>query len=173
MPSNASQATQTRATPTRRAAKADAIKLLKADHAEVKKLFAQYAKMAKAEQDASERSALANDICDKLTVHTKIEEEIFYPAAREALGGNSDLVDEADVEHASAKELIAQIREGNPEDDHYDAKVTVLGEYVDHHVKEEQDQMFPKIKSKLDLQALGEQLQARKEELLGELSAAH
>jgi hemerythrin superfamily protein len=109
-------------------------------------------------------------------VHATIEEEVFYPAAREALGEDADLVDEADIEHASAKELIAQIEGSSPEDDHFDARVKVLGEYIDHHVKEEEGEMFPKVKkAKLDTAALGTALVARKEELIAALSeeAAH
>jgi len=155
-----------------RRAKADAVKLLKSDHAEVKKLFAHYEKLATAGAPSAERSQCAGEICDKLTVHATLEEEIFYPAAREALGaGHDDLVDEADVEHASAKELIAQIRASNPGEEHYDAKVRVLGEYIAHHVKEEQNEMFPKLSKKLDMASLGEQLQARKAELMEGLAS--
>lgn len=140
---------------------ADAIALLKADHAKVQDLFSQF---EKARSD-DRKQTLAQQICAELTVHTTIEEEIFYPAAREALD-DDDLVDEADVEHASAKELIAQIQGGSPDDDKWDAKVTVLGEYIKHHVKEEQNEMFPKLrKAELDLRALGDQLRARKQEL--------
>ncbi|SHN34158.1 hemerythrin domain-containing protein [Rhizobacter sp. OV335] len=161
------------ATRTRKAPPADAIKLLRADHAEVKKLFAEYDKLAKAEADASEREALALDICAKLTVHAQIEEEIFYPACRDVLQDQDDLLDEATVEHASAKDLIAQLQSSSPDDDMYDAKVKVLGEYIDHHVKEEQNELFPKVRPKLDRKELGEQLQARKDALLARLDGAH
>jgi hemerythrin superfamily protein len=155
-----------------RAKKTDAIALLKADHAEVKKCFKEYQKLVDAEADSDQRQELAEQICMLLTVHATIEEEIFYPAAREVLGEDADLVDEADVEHASAKDLIAQIQGMDPDDDLYDAKVKVLGEYIDHHVKEEQDEMFPKVKEAgLDTKALGEQLQSRKEELMTEETA--
>src|SRR5207344_2725761 len=103
----ASKKTTTRSTS---ASAPDAIALLKADHAEVKKCFQSYQKLVDAQADASERQALAEQICLLLTVHATVEEEIFYPAARELLGEDADLVDEADVEHASAKELIAQIQ---------------------------------------------------------------
>jgi hemerythrin superfamily protein len=139
----------------------DAIALLRADHAEVSEMFEQFAKA----RDANRKLKLAQTICTELKIHTAIEEEIFYPAAREALD-EEDLMDEAEVEHASAKELISQIEAGSPGDEKWDAKVTVLGEYIKHHVKEEQTEMFPKVKkTKLDLKALGEQLRQRKEEL--------
>lgn len=154
-----------------RSVSADAIALLKADHAEVKKCFEDYQKLVDAEADGEERQPLAEQICMLLTVHAAIEEEIFYPAARELLGDDADLVDEADVEHASAKELIAQIQGMEPDDDHYDAKVKVLGEYIDHHVKEEQDEMFPKVKKAgMDTKAIGEELAARKQALMAEMS---
>ena len=122
---------------------ADAVDLLTDDHLEVGALFKQYEKLAKKEAPAEQRRTLAQTICDMLKAHTTIEEEIFYPAARRA-GIDADLLDEADIEHASAKELIAQIEGGDPDDDHYDAKVKVLGEYITHHVVEEHTEMFPK-----------------------------
>jgi hemerythrin superfamily protein len=148
----------------------DAIALLKADHKEVNDLFQEYEELADAEADGEERQALAEQICDMLTVHATIEEEIFYPAARES-DVESDLLDEAEVEHASAKDLIAQIKSMAPEDDLYDAKVKVLGEYINHHVQEEEGEMFPKCrKAKMDLATLGSELESRKSELMGELS---
>jgi hemerythrin superfamily protein len=143
----------------------DAVALLRADHAKVQELFDQFEKTRK----ESLKVKLAQEICLELTVHASIEEEIFYPAVREATE-DEDMLDEAEVEHASAKELIAQIEDGSPADDKWEAKVTVLGEYIRHHVKEEQNEMFPKAKkSGLDLKALGEQLLARKEELLSSM----
>jgi hemerythrin superfamily protein len=140
----------------------DALALLKADHAKVQELFDQF---EKARRDDQKRK-LAQTICQELTVHTSIEEEIFYPAAREATE-DEDTLDEAEVEHASAKELISQIEDGGPGDELWDAKVKVLGEYVKHHVKEEETELFPEVrKSDLDLKTLGEQLLARKQELL-------
>lgn len=101
-----------------------------------------------------------------LTVHAQIEEEVFYPAARQVLD-EPDLVDEADVEHASAKDLIAQIEASDPSDDHYDAKVKVLGEYINHHVEEEEKELFKAVKKAgLDTRQVGEELAARKEELM-------
>lgn len=140
----------------------DAIKLLKQDHREVEQLFDQF------EASRSNRKQqIAEQICQMLTVHAQIEEEIFYPAARQALK-EEDLVDEATVEHQSAKDLIAQIQGASGADDLFEAKVKVLGEYVRHHVKEEEGEMFKQLNSrKIDLVALGEQLLSRKQQLLG------
>jgi hemerythrin superfamily protein len=162
--------TTARKTATTRKASTDAIKLLTEDHKAVKALFKQYEKLVKDEAEDEEKQQIAQQICTQLSVHAAVEEEIFYPAAREVLD-EADLVDEADVEHASVKELVGQIESSSPEeDDHYDARVKVLGEYVDHHVKEEEGELFPKLKkSDLDLDAVGEQIAARKEELLAEL----
>jgi hemerythrin superfamily protein len=154
-----------------RAAKTDATVLLQRDHADVNKLFRQYQKLADGEAEGEERQALAAQICQMLTVHATIEEEIFYPAAREA-EVDSDLLDEAEVEHASAKDLIAQIQSMSPEDELYDAKVTVLGEYIKHHVQEEEGEMFPKCRrAKMDLAGLAEALAERKSELMVETPA--
>ena len=154
-----------------RAGSNEATALLKRDHAEVKKLFKDYDKLAEREAKAGERQALAEQICTMLTVHATIEEEIFYPAAR-AAEVESDLLDEAEVEHASAKDLIAQIESMSPDDELYDAKVKVLGEYVDHHVEEEEGEMFPQCRqSEMDLAALGAELAARKAELMAETPA--
>ncbi len=151
----------------------DAISLLKADHAEVKECFQAYQKLVDAGAAASKRKPMAEKICLMLTVHSTIEQEIFYPAAREMLGAEVGLIDEADVEHASAKELIAQIEAMEPDEDYYDAKVKVLGEYIDHHVKEEQNEMFPAVKKAgMDIKAIGQELQARKKELMAEMSEA-
>jgi len=168
--------TKSRATAKTGSAKAgsarstDAIQLLTNDHKEVKQLFKAYEKLAKDEESAAEdKQQLAEEICGLLTVHATIEEELFYPAAKDALD-EPDLVDEATVEHASAKDLIAQIEASTPDDELYDAKVKVLAEYIEHHVKEEEGEMFPKAKKAgLDLDALGEELAARKQELMTEL----
>ena len=144
----------------------DAISILTEDHRKVKKMFQDFDKLKGSEADEEQKRTLVEMICEELTVHTQIEEEIFYPAVRAAID-DDDLMDEADVEHAGAKDLIAQLEDMEPGDDHYDAKVTVLGENVDHHVKEEQDEMFPKArKAKVDLDALGAEMLARKQELL-------
>jgi hemerythrin superfamily protein len=154
-----------------RAAKTDATALLKQDHDDVRKLFDEYEELADDQADAEERQALAEQICTMLTAHATIEEEIFYPAAREA-EVESDLLDEAEVEHASAKDLIAQIQSMSPDDELYDAKVKVLGEYVEHHVQEEEGEMFPQCrKAEMDLAALAEALAERKSQLLAESPA--
>jgi len=148
--------------------RADATTLLAKDHKDVKALFKRYDKLTKAEADGSERQELAEQICQMLTVHATIEEEIFYPAVREA-DVDEDLLDEAEVEHASAKDLIGQIQSMSPDDDLYDAKVTVLGEYINHHVAEEEGQMFPKARrAKVDLEGLAGQLKERKDALMSE-----
>jgi hemerythrin superfamily protein len=149
----------------------DACDLLDADHKAVKKLFKAYEELMKSRGRtvAQKKMDLAHQICNELTVHAQIEEEIFYPALRAAIK-DTDMLAEAEVEHASAKDLIAQIEGAGAVDEMFDAKVTVLGEYIDHHVKEERNEMFPKARAarKLDLIALRDQLQARKEELMGE-----
>ncbi len=152
----------------------DACSLLDADHRNVKKLFKEFEPLAesKAKSAPAKRRQLADQICLELTVHAQIEEEIFYPALREVIK-EEDLLDEAEVEHASAKDLIAQIREGDENDSKWCAKVIVLGEYIDHHVKEERNEIFVKARAarKLDLVAMRETLQARKEELMSEMAA--
>ena len=148
----------------------DAIALLTKDHAEVKALFKKYKQLCESGTDGSEKEAIALEICTQLTAHATVEEEIFYPATRAE--DTDDLLDEAEVEHGTAKDLIAQIEDMEPDDDLYDAKVTVLGEYIDHHVKEEEGELFPKArKLGIDLGELGAQMKARKEELLAELEA--
>jgi len=156
--------TETKTKPRKRADTPDAIALLKADHREVEGWFDDFEKT----ESASKKQKLADKICLALRVHTEIEEEIFYPACREA-GLEDDMMDEADVEHDGAKKLIAEIEAGKAGDDHWDAKVHVLGEMIKHHVKEEEqrDGMFAKAKkADLDLGELGEAMQARKKELM-------
>jgi hemerythrin superfamily protein len=135
----------------------DAIEMLIADHKTVKKLFGKF-EIHKNDGDAEDKASIVKQICNALKVHTTLEEEIFYPAVRKAIQ-DSALMDEALVEHSGAKDLIAQLEEADPEDDLYDAKVTVLGEQIDHHVKEEEGAMFPKAKkAKVDTAALGAQM---------------
>jgi hemerythrin superfamily protein len=144
----------------------DAVALLKADHRQVEGWFEEF------ESTRSDRrkQELAGKICQALKVHTQIEEEIFYPAFLEATN-DKDMHHEAEVEHNGAKKLIAQIEASGPDDDYYDAKVKVLSEMIKHHVKEEEQRggMFAEARqSEMDLKALGEQLQARKDELMAE-----
>src|SRR5262245_41815176 len=147
----------------------DAIKLLKADHDEVEELFAQYEKQKK--KNGNEKPELIEKICVALTIHAQIEEEIFYPAARNALEEDGEeLLDEAEVEHASIKSLVEQLEVMGWDDELCDAKVKVLSEYVKHHVKEEETEIFPKLKrTDLDLEALGTKLAERKAELMEEM----
>jgi hemerythrin-like domain-containing protein len=144
-----------------------ALKLLKQDHRAVAQALEAFESAGR-----DEKQALARRICRMLTVHSQIEEELLYPAARDALGSrDAHLVAEARVEHASLKDLIRQIEDREQMDEQYEAKVRVLGEYVKHHVGEEEHELFPRLeRSPLDLQALGERLAERKRELMGEES---
>lgn len=157
------------ASKTAKAGVVDAISILTEDHAKVKKLFKKY-ESVKESGKTEEKAEIAAEICSELTAHATAEEEIFYPAVRAAIN-DDELLNEADVEHASAKDLIAQISESSPDDDMFDAKIKVLAEYIDHHVKEEEGEMFPKArKAKVDLATLGVEIEARKEELLAEMA---
>jgi hypothetical protein len=155
---------------TGRASKSDAIALLKADHRQVEEWFEEFEKS----RSANKKQSLATSICNALKVHTTIEEEIFYPAFLKATK-DKDMHHEAVVEHDGAKKLIAEIEQSRPTDDFFDAKVKVLSEMIKHHVKEEEqaDGMFAEArKSKMDLEELGAELQARKEQLEGEMEHA-
>jgi hemerythrin superfamily protein len=155
--------------PTNSGAPGDAVSLLISDHAEVADLFEDYEALVDNDADEDERQALAERICTMLTVHATVEEEIFYPAAREVLDDES-LLNEAEVEHSTAKDLIEQIQSMEPGDELYDAKVKVLGEYINHHVQEEEGELFPQCQSAdMDLDELGEEINARKGELMEEL----
>lgn len=157
------------ATARKPAAKMGAVGMLIADHKKVQKAFKDFEKLKKGGSKRG-KSDIVRQTCADLTVHTTIEEEIFYPAARKAIK-DMDVMDEAAVEHAGAKELIAQLESMQPGDDLYDAKFTVLGESVNHHIREEQNEMFPKVrKTKLDLNALGEQMAQRRAELESQIS---
>ena len=147
----------------------DAIQLLMNDHREVKAMFQQYRKLVDSGGSDDDKMLLAEQICVALTVHTQLEEEVFYPASREVLTDDHGVVDEAYVEHASAKALVAQIKDATPDSPLYDAKVTVLDEYIDHHVHEEETTLFPKLRgSSLDLAQLGARMAQRKIELMSE-----
>ncbi len=142
----------------------DAIDMLIQDHEEVKAMFEKYEGLS--DRSVASKRKLALEICLALTKHATVEEEIFYPAVREAAKDNEDLVDEAVVEHASAKDLIAQIIGMQPTEDLYDAKIKVLSEQIEHHVEEEEGEMFPKARSAgLDLDILGQEMMARKAEV--------
>ncbi|MEO8626609.1 MAG: hemerythrin domain-containing protein [Betaproteobacteria bacterium] len=152
----------TRKKPSASTKTPDAVALLRADHKTVSALFAQYEKS----RSASKKKSIVTQICTELTVHTQIEEEIFYPAVKAALK-DKELVPEATVEHASVKSLIEQVKGKEPDGEMFDAKIKVMSEFVKHHVKEEQNEMFPKAKkTRLDMNELGARMAARKAELL-------
>lgn len=165
-------------TPSKSSAKAgqhgtaetDALVLLAEDHKKVQQLFDEFEKLTKKEeQDDEAKQMLVEMACAELTIHAQVEEEIFYPAMRQALE-ESDLLDEAEVEHATAKQLIGELNAMQPGDDLYEAKFTVLGEYVKHHVQEEEKEIFPKAKKqKAALDGMAEEIRQRKMELREEL----
>jgi hemerythrin-like domain-containing protein len=148
----------------------DVLKMLAEDHKKVKKMFDQFEKMKEEEdQDMEAKQLLVETCCAELTVHAQLEEELFYPALRDTID-DMDMLDEAEVEHASAKQLISELSSMQPEDELYDAKFTVLGEYVKHHIEEEEKEIFPKAKkAELDLQAMAEEARERKIEIRDEL----
>ena len=155
--------------PKSRTKTPDAIDLLKQDHDKVEKAFKEFEKMDR--EDAATCQELIRVVCEDLKTHTTIEEELVYPAVREAIE-DEDIMNEASVEHETAKMLIEQLENMQPDDPNYYATFTVLGEYVRHHIKEEESEMFPQVKkSDLDLKELGEQMRRRKEELVGETEA--
>ena len=147
----------------RKAKKQDALELLKRDHAEVKKAFKDFEKAKY--KDPNARKEFLASICKAIEMHATVEEEIFYPAVREKID-EDDLMNEAEVEHNSAKALMAEIEKLSGDDPMLKAHAMVLSEYIQHHVKEEENEMFPKVKrAKLDLEGLAEQMLQRKEEL--------
>ena len=170
--STGKSATKTSASARKTAAKKtaasrpqQAITLLKADHREVEKLFGQFEKA----KDDGRKLQLCQQICLELKVHTQIEEEIFYPTSREFLK-DDDIVNEALVEHQSAKDLIEQIEAMDVADEMFDAKMSVLKEMIEHHVEEEEKQFFPQVqKTEMDLKTIGEQLKSRKQELMAQM----
>lgn len=168
-PAKSAAKSKTTTTRKRRTGQRDplAVRLLKQDHREVEGWFDEYEQL----DDDREKVALFNKIALALKVHTTIEEEILYPEERGEV--DDDMLDEAYVEHDSAKKLIAEIEAMKPSDDYYDAKVKVLGEYIKHHVKEEEEPggLFAQAKKgDEDLDAMGERMKARKEELMAELA---
>jgi hemerythrin superfamily protein len=147
----------------------DALELLIADHREASELFEQFENLS--DRAKASKQKIVQKVCKALLIHTQIEEEILYPAVREFVKDLADKVDEAVVEHAAAKDLIRQLHDMNPDEDLYDAKVKVLSEEIEHHVKEEEEEMFPKLReSKMDLNAIGQELAQRKQELQSTLT---
>ena len=156
--------------PKTRSKSAAAIEMLKEDHAKVKKAFKEFETMDRSDTETCRQ--LVQTVCEDLKVHTTLEEEIFYPAVREAIE-DEDIMNEASVEHETAKMLIEQLENMEPDDPNYYATFTVLGEYVLHHVKEEEGEMFPEAKKAgVDMEALGQRMQERKSELLSQAERA-
>ncbi len=144
-----------------------AFEMLKQDHEKVEKAFKEFEKMDR--EDTESCYQLAMTVCEDLRVHTTLEEEIFYPAVREAID-DDDIMNEASVEHETAKMLIEQLENMQPDDPNFHATFTVLGEYVKHHVEEEEDEMFPAAKKcDLDFEALAERMRERREELVADM----
>jgi len=164
-----SASTRSKSTARRTAASSrqpDGVQLLKADHREVEKLFSQFEKARGDEQ----KLQIARQICMELRIHTQIEEEIFYPTSRDFLK-DDEIVNEAVVEHQAAKDLIDEIEAmDDPSDEMFEAKVTVLQEQIEHHVREEEKEYFPQVqKSDMDLKAIGEQMALRKQEIKAQM----
>ena len=165
--SSASQQSQRKAA----ASQPDALEFLKGQHREVEDLFKQFEKLGD-EGPSEEKEPIVRMACEKLTVHASIEEEIFYPAARE-IDDVESLLNEAEVEHNTAKDLIATLDSMDASDPMFSATFTVLSEYIKHHVKEEEGELFPKVKkSDLDLDALGQELAAQADELMSAQEAS-
>lgn len=170
MSTSVKPSTQDHATPTAHAK--DAIDLLTADHKTVMQLFEEFRVLMENVNiaDIRRKTSLVEKICRELSIHAQVEEEIFYPAVREALHDDG-MVDEAQREHEGAKQLIAKLENLPPEHEDYDASVLALRDEVEHHVAEEQEQMFVKAKrAGLDTMAIGEQLMQRKSMLVEEMS---
>jgi hemerythrin superfamily protein len=159
--------TRPRSSARGKAKRQDAIQLLASDHDEVEKLFQQF---QKSRHDGARKSDIVQRICTALTVHAEIEEEIFYPAVRDALSDKDEsLLDEAAIEHETIRNLVEEIEDSGHDDEMLAARMKVLCEYVMHHVKEEEGKIFPKAKkTRLDLDELGAELRERKMELMAE-----
>jgi Hemerythrin HHE cation binding domain len=165
--SSRSSATRSTARPATKA-REDILKMLKDDHRKAKKAFRDFEKLDPAE-DPEACQQIVEQTCAELTLHATLEEELFYPAARGVIR-EEDLIDEAEVEHMTAKQLIAQLQGMGPEDDKYAATFKVLGEYIEHHVKEEENEMFPQLtRAKLDWESLLEEMNERRAELAAKL----
>jgi hemerythrin superfamily protein len=147
----------------------DAIEILEHDHITVQKQFKEFARLGPIAPLAT-RIALVQDICTRLTIHSAIEEEFFYPAVRTVIH-DDELINKAEIEHASARYLIEQLLPLELDDEYFEAKVTVLREYTKHHINEEENQIFPKVRqTRLDLATLGRQMLDRKMELQSDLA---
>lgn len=159
------QTAMNKSTATKQSPKTqDAIAMLRADHKLVSELFDEYEKS----RSTPKKKQLVAKICNELSVHAQVEEEIFYPAVKMAIK-DKELIPEATVEHATVKDLIAQVEGVEPDGEMFDAKIKVLSEYIKHHVKEEQNEMFPKAKaSSLDMAELGAKMAQRKSELMAQ-----
>lgn len=143
----------------------DAVATLRSDHRAVEKAFAEFKKLT--DRDSAAKKKLADHICDELLVHMQLEEEIFYPAIKDSVKGVEEVVKEGVVEHSGAKVLIKQIKGMKGNEDLFDTKVNVLAEQIEHHVKEEEGEMFPKVlKSDVDIVALGERMAQRKTKII-------
>jgi hypothetical protein len=143
----------------------DAIDLLDADHLAIHALFQAYRELVRTRAPALQRRALAEEVCMELTIHGKLEQELFYPAMREALG-DDDLADAAEDQHGSQREIVAQILAGTPEDELYDRRVALLAGHVALHVQEEREQVFNRaLAARLDLAGLARAITVRREEL--------
>jgi hemerythrin superfamily protein len=140
----------------------DAITILTQDHRDVEKMFGEFEKLG--EGDTQKKKKLADQICQELNLHMAVEEELFYPTVKDEVKSSDDLVNEAIVEHAGAKDLMKQISSMKGDEELFDSKVLVLKELIEHHVEEEEDEMFPKVrKSSLDLEAIGDDIAAMKQ----------
>lgn len=147
------------------AARDEVFSMLMEDHKRVKKIFRDFERMD-IHEDADRCESMVKEACSMLELHTTLEEELFYPEARSCLGDES-IVDEAEVEHEVAKQLIQQLKNADPEDEKFAATFTVLGEYVKHHIKEEESELFPQLnRAKLDWQHLQEQMQEHRQDLM-------
>jgi hemerythrin superfamily protein len=157
--------------PKSRTKSVEALDMLKQDHDKVEKAFREFEDIDR--QDLQSCRRLVMSVCEDLKLHTTLEEEVFYPAVREAIE-DEDIVNEASVEHETAKMLIEQLENMQDDDPNFHATFTVLGEYVRHHIKEEEGEMFPAArKSDLDFEALSERMRERRQELMGEMEKEH
>jgi hemerythrin superfamily protein len=148
----------------------DAIELLTADHDRVRRLFENYTELVAAEADDADKQQVVEEICLLLTVHAHIEDEFFYPAARRLLD-DEDPVDEAQIEHDGVRDLIDELLTMKPFDELFDDRVRLLEESVAHHVEEEENELFPRLREAgMDFETLGEQMSTRKEDLMAELA---